>query len=145
MLRALRILPNVAGAVSVVPGLLRFYDVEHVRGLEAELKHRPSGETDIAKHAQIDVSIAGAVDDAAAGAAVGSESREGECRHVEPRFDQFIPRSPVIELRIADEIGAIVGEAVEIAILIGADGQRRPRLQRHNGRERPVAREPTGH
>ena len=48
----------------------------------------------------------------------------------------------MIELRVADEIGAIVREAVEVAILIGADRQRCSSLQRKDRGNRPVAREP---
>ena len=36
---------------------------------------------------------------------------------------------PLIELRVADEVGAIVGEAVEVAVGAGGDRQRRAGLQ----------------
>ena len=45
---------------------------------------------------------------------------------VEPAFDHFIARPAAIELGVADQIRAIVGETVEIAVLPGADGERVP-------------------
>ena len=48
---------------------------------------------------------------------------------------------PLSSVGIADEIGAIVGEAVEVAVLSGRDGQRRAALQRDDRRERPVVQQ----
>ena len=68
------------------------------------------------KTPEVDVAIAGPVDDVAAGVAVGADCRLGERGDVEPALDQLVARAAVIELRVADEIGAIVGEAVEVAV-----------------------------
>ena len=70
----------------------------------------------VAEHAEIDVAIAGAVDDAAAGGAVGADRRLREHGGVEPLLDQLFTRPAAVELGIADDVGAIVGQAVEVAI-----------------------------
>ena len=48
----------------------------------------------------------------------------------------------MIELGIADQVGSIVADPIEIAILSGADRERRTGLHCDDGRERPVAGEP---
>ena len=73
-------------------------------------------------------------------AAVGADRRQREGGGVEPLLDQLLARPAAVELRIADEVGAIVGEAVEVAILPGGDRQRRAALQRDDRRDRPVVR-----
>ena len=75
---------------------------------------------DVAEHAQVDVAVARAVDDAAAGGAVGAERGLREGRGVEPLLDQLLARTAAVERGVADEVGAIVGEAVEVAVLAGA-------------------------
>ena len=46
-----------------------------------------------------------AVDDAAARAAVGADSRLCERRRIEPLLDRLLARTPAVELGVADEIG----------------------------------------
>ena len=50
-------------------------DVEHVRRLQAKLQRRAASEVDVAKHSQVDVPQAGAVDDAPRRATIGSDGR----------------------------------------------------------------------
>ena len=77
---------------------------------------RPA-EPDVAEEAEVDVAVAGAVDDAAAGGAVRADRRLRRRPRVLNHCSISSSRGrPLIELGVADEVGAIGGQAVEVAI-----------------------------
>src|SRR5439155_15653528 len=136
-------LPECRRGREVQPWIAQVHGVEDVRRLETELKHGASLETDIAEEAQVRVAIPGAIDDVAPGVAVRSKRRLGECGDVEPAFDQDITGLTVVDAGVTDQIGAIVRDAVEVAILARGDGEGGPALQDDDRRDRPVARKHT--
>ena len=93
MSRAVRILANVAGVFRPVSGIRQVDEVEHVRRLEPELKHRAADQADVAEHAEVDVLHARAFDDAAAARCrrVPTAGSANAAR-VEPLLDQ-LPRA----------------------------------------------------
>jgi hypothetical protein len=84
-------------------------------GLESELEHRSALQRDVAEQGR-----GRRCDTRGPSMMLRPECRRcrsrgtAKCRDVEPAFDHLLDRTVVIELRVADEIGAIVGEAVEV-------------------------------
>ena len=71
---------------------------------------------DVAEDAEIDVRIARPLDDVPASRAIQPNRGLREGSRIEPLLDQFLARPAAVEFRIADDIGAIVREPVEVSV-----------------------------
>ncbi len=116
---------------------VQIYNVERVGRLGAELQFEPFGEIEVAEDAKIDILQSGGVNDVPPGGPFRPYRHLGKSCGIEPAVDNLVARAIRIEYRVADQIGAIVVDAVEIGVGPVRDRQWPAAPHRDDGRERP--------